>query len=51
MIEQYVLNGYYTPSVVTISVNTTVCEDSGMFLNSARESREHYVILRITPIT
>ena len=28
-----------------------VCEDSGMFyLNSARESSEHYVILRITPI-
>lgn len=38
MIEQYVLNGYYTPSMVTISVRTTVCEDSGMFLNSARES-------------
>ena len=32
-------------------VHTTVCEDSGMFiLNSARESSEHYVILRITPI-
>lgn len=32
-------------------VHTMVCEDSGMFyLNSARESSEHYVILRITPI-